>query len=378
MKLPNPKFVYDRRKRASGSKPGSVEIVIYHEGRTGYFNTGVSVLPLQWDGTGVRGRDDSRALNCVLADRMARINEAINILTIRGEEFSLEALKEEVSAPKAKANGNFIEYVEQTLKERKDIRESTRKGQYKLVSALKEFRGITGFCDLTARRIREFDRWLHSRGIKQSSVHGYHRIMKTYVTMAINEGYLRDTPYKGVKIGKGKPAERRYLNDEELQALAAVNVKDPTVMKARDLFLFQCYTGLAYVDLSLIDFEKFRGNEGKMILHEQRRKTGQTFHVVLLSPAVEILKRYDFKLPIITNQKYNVTLKAVSAFAGLDFSLTSHCGRHTFATWCLNQGVPLETLKTMMGHADIKTTQEYAKILNRTVEDTFEWLETKV
>ena len=88
-----------------------------------------------------------------------------------------------------------------------------------------------------------------------------------------------------------------------------------------------------------------------------------------------ILEKYGYELPKISNQKYNAALKAVAAGAGIKFSLTSHCGRHTFATYCLNHGVSIETLAPMMGHSDIKTTQIYARMVNKTIESAFEGLE---
>ena len=99
---------------------------------------------------------------------------------------------------------------------------------------------------------------------------------------------------------------------------------------------------------------------------------------MLLSPAVEILKKYDFKLNVLTNQKYNLYLKVIANAAGLGNSLTSHMARHTFAVYCLNHGVPIEILSKMMGHTDIRTTQLYAKVANKSVESAFELLENNL
>lgn len=90
---------------------------------------------------------------------------------------------------------------------------------------------------------------------------------------------------------------------------------------------------------------------------------------------MEILKKYDFHLPVITNQQYNLQLKVLASFAKLDKSLTSHMGRHTFAVFVLNHGVSIENLAKMMGHSDIKTTQIYAQVLNSEVEREFDRLE---
>lgn len=108
---------------------------------------------------------------------------------------------------------------------------------------------------------------------------------------------------------------------------------------------------------------------------DARVKTDENYFIVLLSPAMEILKKYNFVLPKITNQQYNLRLKIVADYAGLDRNLTVHMSRHTFATMCLNYGVKIENVSKMLGHTNVRTTQEYAKVLNTEVEKEFEMLE---
>ena len=94
-----------------------------------------------------------------------------------------------------------------------------------------------------------------------------------------------------------------------------------------------------------------------------------------LSPVTEILRKYDYVIPIISNQQYNLRLKIVADYAGLDRNLTVHMSRHTFATMCLNNGVKMENVSKMLGHTNVRTTQQYAKVLNAEVEKDFEMLE---
>ena len=110
-------------------------------------------------------------------------------------------------------------------------------------------------------------------------------------------------------------------------------------------------------------------------MHDVRQKTGEEFYIVLLPKAIHILKRYDYRLPLISNQQYNMRLKIVADAAALDKQLTSHMGRHTYATICLNSGIKIEVLAKMMGHSDIKTTQIYARMINTTVENAYDVLE---
>lgn len=133
---------------------------------------------------------------------------------------------------------------------------------------------------------------------------------------------------------------------------------------------------MAYGDLYNFDFiNKIEKRGSKYVIADRRVKTNEDYFIVLLTPAMDILKKYDFKLPIMSNQKYNYYLKVAASFAKIDKSLTSHCARHTFAVFALNNKVPIEVVSKMLGHTNIKTTQIYAKILNSEVEKGFDALE---
>lgn len=377
MSFPTIRFLFDRRKKSGPDKPGYVEIEIYHQRRRKYINTGVSILPSQWSNEGkVKNHPMAFALNRQLEEAAAPIRKHIQLVIQRGEEFSLSSLSQDMK--RADHGGSFVDYVENRIKERKDIREITRKKQRKIVTALREFSRIQTFSDVTTAKIRAFDSWLRTRTTNNNTINAYHRLLRTYVNMAIAEGLLAENPYLGVKVPRQSAATIRYLDAEEIARIEAVETEDRTVMKVRDLFLFQCYTGMAYGDVSTIDFTQLEKKDGKYFLNRRRHKTGVPFRVVLLSPAVRILEKYRFRLPLMTNQKYNIYLKSLAAYAGLRCSLTSHCGRHSFATFCLNNGVSLEILKEMMGHTDIKTTELYAKMLDNSVKDAFSELEKKI
>ena len=240
---------------------------------------------------------------------------------------------------------------------------------------MQAFGKIRYFSDLTKQNIIEYDEWLHKKNYVQTTIHSYHKFLKTYVHDAMRRDLLKDDPYTSVKIDRGKSAERKYLTEQELNNIRQCVISDKSLSKVRDVFVFQCFTGLAYADLAKFDFTKVEERDGRYILHSVRQKSGEDYYLVLLSPAVEILKKYDFELPVITNQQYNLRLKIVASLANIDRNLTSHMARHTFAVYCLNHNIKIETLAKMMGHTDIKTTQLYAKIVNKTVESAFDSLE---
>ena len=274
---------------------------------------------------------------------------------------------------------SFIDFIVRRTDERKDRAEGTIKHYRTLVKVLEDFGRINYFHDLTRSNITMFDDYLRSKGIKDTTVYGYHKNMKAYINEAIRFGIISENPYVGLKINRGKSDKRKYLTYEEMRRMERCRITDPSVNRVRDLFLFQCYTGLAYSDLYKFDFAsdvERRGN--KFIIADRRVKTNEDYFIVLLSPAMEILRKYDFDLPVISNQKYNDYLKVAASFAKIDKNLTTHCARHTFAVFALNNGVPMEVVSKMLGHTNIKTTQIYAKVLNTEVEKGFDVLERKM
>lgn len=187
---------------------------------------------------------------------------------------------------------------------------------------------------------------------------------------------LKNDPYKGERFSRGKHAIRKYLTAEELKKVKDAQIDSETICRVRDLFIFQAYTGISYADLAKFNFKRDvqkRGN--KYVILDIRLKTEENYFIVLLSPAMEILRKYDYVLPIISNQQYNLRLKIVADYAELDRNLTVHMSRHTFATMCLNNGVKMENVSKMLGHTNVRTTQQYAKVLNAEVEKDFEMLE---
>ncbi|WP_294629857.1 hypothetical protein [uncultured Bacteroides sp.] len=137
--------------------------------------------------------------------------------------------------------------------------------------------------------------------------------MKRYLHEAMKFGLLDTDPYTGLHFERGKFEKRKYLTEEELKTIHSCKINVPAIDRVRDLFLFQCYTGLAYSDFKKFDFEKdVEEKNGKYIVSDRRKKTNKDYKIVLLTPAIEILKKYDYKLPVISNQKYNVSLKVVA------------------------------------------------------------------
>ena len=139
--------------------------------------------------------------------------------------------------------------------------------------------------------------------------------------------------------------------------------------RARDLFVFMAYTGLAYCDMSVFNYSTMtEEHTDYTYIDGSRMKTGSNFFTPILPPAMEVLKKYNYKLPVVSNQKINDYLDILRERLGINKKVTCHIARHSFATLILSYDMPIENLKRMLGHKNITTTQIYGKILKSNVE----------
>lgn len=372
---PTMRFVFDRKKVATKTHKGLVQIEVLSEGKRKWIGTGVKVYSDQWnDRKKIINSVEMIQLNQCLDEQLRVIQNWINELISKKEVFDFDKLDRFLRY--TNKSESFVDFVERRIEERGDITESTKASHRTFAASLREFDRIIYFSDLTKANITLYDDWLHAKGYSQPTIYNYHKRNKRYIHEAIKFDLLKNDPYKGERFSRGKHAIRKYLTAEELKKVKDAQIYSETICRVRDLFIFQAYTGISYADLAKFNFKRDvqkRGN--KYVILDIRLKTEENYFIVLLSPAMEILKKYDYVLPIISNQQYNLRLKIVADYAGLDRNLTVHMSRHTFATMCLNNGVKMENVSKMLGHTNVRTTQQYAKVLNAEVEKDFEMLE---
>ncbi|WP_312824413.1 site-specific integrase [Epilithonimonas sp.] len=183
--------------------------------------------------------------------------------------------------------------------------------------------------------------------------------------------------------------ERPYLTKEEIQAIYDKEFASERLSQVRDIFLFSCYTGFAYVDVKKLSKSHINvGIDGDKWIFTNRQKTNTSTRVPLLPLAQELILKYEehpecvnlnVLFPVLSNQKMNSYLKEIANVCGINKELTFHIARHTFATTVtLSNGVPIESVSKMLGHTNIKTTQHYAKILDKKVSDDMSILRRKL
>ena len=183
--------------------------------------------------------------------------------------------------------------------------------------------------------------------------------LKTIITYGMNDGLIKVNPFKNVKVKHSKK-KIEYLTEEELQHINTLSIENKSLSDVRDAFILQASTGLAYIDLLNLTREDIKiAEDGTHYITKTRHKTNSEFTTVVLPMGVEVLKRHNYQLRIITNQKYNLFLKTLQTLAGIQTTLTTHLARKTFCCLLLNKGVSINTVAKCAGHQDIKITRSY-------------------
>jgi site-specific recombinase XerD len=237
--------------------------------------------------------------------------------------------------------------------------------------------------------ISEYAFWLKSiRKCSHNTTMKYLANFKKIVLICVKNGWLQKDPFTGFKLAK-REIERPFLTEKELQTITSKQFAAERLNYVRDIFLFSCYTGLAYADVKKLKRSEVGvGVDGEQWIFTRRKKTDTSTRIPLLPTSLKILNRYadhpqcvnaDRLLPVLSNQKMNAYLKEIADICGINKNLTFHIARHTFATTVtLSNGVPIESVSKMLGHKNLKTTQYYAKILDRKVGEDMKMLKDRL
>lgn len=196
--------------------------------------------------------------------------------------------------------------------------------------------------------------------------------VRTAFIYGINNDKLTTNPFSKVSVGK-KTKDVEKLDDDEVEVIREKSFVG-RLECVKDLFLFQCYTALSYVDMANLTQSDIKCEDGIYYIRKPRQKTKVVFFTVLTDEAMEILHKYDYKLPILSNQKYNSYLKEIGDICQIRKPLHSHLARHTCATRLLNSGIPIEIVAKVLGHTNTEQTRHYAKLLDKSVINAFKKL----
>ena len=371
IKRPTIAIIYDRKHKGSADKAAAVEVRVSYQGKTTYFGTGIAVKPTEWRGGRVIKRLDMEPLNKKIEQLyQAAIAKADELMQSRC--FSLDNLRAAIEndyMPRAP----LWEWIAQRIYER-PIAETTKRQHRSAMDVIQGFGIINNWSDLTLANLKRLDERLRGMGLSQVTIYSYHKRLKPYLRDAVVYGMLGHSPYERFKTPKGASKRIRYLTADECRQLEGAAMPTSTLQHAKDVWLFQRYTGLAYADLKALTADNIIVQGGSTYIVSERVKNGAKITIKLIDKALAILESYNYMLPIINLSSYNQHLKQVALIAGLTKPLTSHMARHTFATQALHAGLRIEVVSKMLAHADIQTTQIYAKVLAEDIEAGFDAL----
>lgn len=224
--------------------------------------------------------------------------------------------------------------------------------------------------------------------IQHNTTMKYIQKVKKIIHLSIRNRWLLNNPFSEFHCSY-KKVNRTVLTIEELHLLENKVFKIDRLQQVCDLFIFSCYTGLAYIDVTRLTSDNISiGIDGSNWIFTERKKTGERVRLPILQQAQVVLDKYKnnpatinrgLLLPHLSNQKLNAYLKEIGDLLGINKNLTFHLARHTFATTVtLANGVPIETVSKLLGHSSIKTTQIYAKVIERKVSDDMNVLKEKL
>ena len=383
--IPKIKFIFDRHKRSSDTKKGSVEVRVTIGSTQKFVSTGITCYKEQWDERNeqVVNSIDAMTLNEIIVKLRLKAMKAISSMM----DSNTNDINEIVAALRTSNTTQitFIGYIKKRMQD-KPVSDHTKKAYHVFLSRFTEWGKIAFFSDINEKNIRAWDEWLRNvrwtvrdkygmetqRQYSRASIGSMHKNLKAFINDAIVDGFVKDNPYssKRIKIDKGTTRIEQFLTREEINRIEATEMPTRSLSEARDLFLIQVYTGMAYGDMQSYDFTQCISAKDYAVFSGIRSKTGTLFTFVLTPKAKTILKRYNYVLPKIPNQPYNVKLKLIADAAGIDKTVTSHCGRRSCGSILLNAGVPMAVVSRILGHTSVSMTEKaYARLMDNTIAD---------
>ncbi len=360
------------------------------------------IAPTKWDAKAgcVKGNnEDARTINNYITQVKSELFKLYTQLMVVDEFVTAEKIKLHFTGSKEERKTLLkvfeyhntqmekmvgIDVVKATLVKFKTIKskvESFIKFQYKKTDMFLE--------ELSYQFITNFEFYLKTEeNIQHNTTMKYIQNLKKIIHISVKNGWLMRDPFTDFRCSF-KKVERNVLTEEELEILENKTFNIRRIEVVKDLFVFSCYTGLAYIDVMNLTTNNISvGIDGEKWIFTERHKTDEKVRVPLLPVALGVLNKYKADpevlnqgglLPKLSNQKLNAYLKEVADLSGINKNLTFHLARHTFATTVtLANGVPMETVSKLLGHSSIKTTQIYAKVIEKKVSEDMSVLKSKL
>jgi site-specific recombinase XerD len=382
-------------KKGSEKRNGEVTIMarVTVDGKLCQFSTKQSIHPDNWNVKAGKATEKAAGqLNNLLDDIKASLNHIYHEQQRRDNYVTAEKVKNEFLGH-TEVHDTLLNLFEKHNNDVKSLigisksastyqkYEVTRKHLENFIQH-KYNRSDIALKEINLMFITDFEVYLKTIGKCNSNTTAkFMQFFKRIILIARNNGMITGDPFANYKIRLHR-VDRGYLTEEEIQKILELDLVSERLEHVRDLFIFSCFCGLAYIDVAGLRKEHIRKSfDGNLWIMTKRVKTGIDVNVPLLEIPKMILDKYKDKLPhgkilpVISNQKLNSYLKEIADLCGIKKNLTFHLARHTFATTTtLGKGVPIETVSKMLGHTNIETTQIYARITNNKISSDMKGL----
>ncbi len=370
--------VYNRKKRLLSDGTALVQIEAYLNFKKKYFSTGIYLTPEMWDNKHrkVKNHPNAIKLNRQISDFVAKLQSVELDRRNAGKPFTLDILTEFL---KGRFTNSFTDFMKLEIEADRTTAPATKIGQTTTLKALQKFKKDIIFDELTFDLLTNFERFLFDEGLHTNTVNKYFRHIRKFVNLAINKDLfdLNRYPFRKFRI-KSETTTREYLSPEELTAFENITLPPELahLQKVLDMFLFSCYTGLRFSDISALSKNKLRTIDGNLWIDTTMIKTTEPIRIPLYllfdGKPIEILNRHtqpdrNYIFDDLTNQYVNRCLKELATLAGITKTVTFHTARHTQATFLLYKGVNITTVQKLLGHKKLQTTQIYSKVMDKTI-----------
>lgn len=232
--------------------------------------------------------------------------------------------------------------------------------------------------EVTPLFIRDFEHFLKTeRKCCHNTTTKYMRNFKKIIRIALTNGWLKADPFANVKFHLDD-VDMDFLTEEELNTVINKQFDFERLQQVKDVYLFCCFTGLAFVDVKSLSYSDIEDKDGELWIKKRRQKTKNWCNIPILEPALQLMNKYknhplcikrNTVLPVLTNQKMNAYLKEIADLCGIDKKLSTHTARHTFATTVtLANHISIEVVSKMLGHSSISMTKKYARVVDDLIQ----------
>lgn len=372
------KLVFNRKKNLNKENKALIQIEIYKSGMRKYMSTHIYITDNQWNDKRrmVCKHPNADALNFYLYNSICRLETAELTLWRHHEDVTIENIirlaKEKKSRPLL-----FMDFCREHI-QYSNIRESTRKNRTSTLKLLRLFSPQLSFAGINESWLHAFEDYLlRVRGLKCNTVAKHLNHIKICINAAEKENiwHYDNPPFRNFHIRKQAVA-RTFLSENELQLLESwSDTHTGRAGRLLDAFLFCCYSGLRFSDFRLLTPDNIESGNGMqwIVLHTQKTsaEVRLPLHVLFRGKCLDLLKKHDRQLDaffrIGDNSNINKLIKQICKQVGIHKQVSFHTARHTFATLLLQQGVNISTVQKLLGHKQIKTTQIYGAVTDRTV-----------